>query len=85
MDLSVLAAFCACLGPVLASSVSHDDHDHDPFYYDYESLRIGGLVFAVTLCIMGLVLILTRKCTCNSNKPSPKPGCHDPEAPIVQS
>ncbi|XP_076136876.1 FXYD domain containing ion transport regulator 6 like isoform X1 [Alosa pseudoharengus] len=72
MDLSVLAAFCACLGPALgsafgrempASSMSHDDYD-SPFHYDYESLRIGGLVFAVTLCIVGLLLIFTRKCTC---------------------
>ncbi|KAG5271630.1 hypothetical protein AALO_G00182170 [Alosa alosa] len=66
MDLSMLAAFCACLGPALgsafgrempASSMSHDDYD-SPFHYDYESLRIGGLVFAVTLCIVGLLLIL---------------------------
>lgn len=27
---------------------------------DYESLRIGGLVFAATICILGIVLVFSE-------------------------
>ncbi|XP_043936391.1 phospholemman-like isoform X2 [Protopterus annectens] len=40
----------------------------DPFYYDYESLRIGGLVFAVVLFLLGILLILSRRCRCKFNQ-----------------
>ncbi|XP_038567677.1 FXYD domain-containing ion transport regulator 6-like isoform X3 [Micropterus salmoides] len=66
MDLVVLLAFSSCLAPVLGSAfgrevfVSAADEDKD-----YESLRICGLVFAVVLFLMGIALIVTRKCTCS--------------------
>ncbi|XP_037640268.1 FXYD domain-containing ion transport regulator 6-like isoform X2 [Sebastes umbrosus] len=78
MDLVVLVAFSSWLAPALGSafgrevfaSTADEDKDYDSaFDYDYESLRIGGLVFAVVLFIMGIALIVTRKCTCsNSDK-----------------
>ncbi|XP_030633817.1 transmembrane protease serine 13a [Chanos chanos] len=34
----------------------------NPFEYDYESLRIGGLAFAVVLFALGVLLILTFTC-----------------------
>ncbi|KAL2084457.1 hypothetical protein ACEWY4_019975 [Coilia grayii] len=82
MDLSLMVAFCSCLVPVFgsafgrempASAMSSEDYD-SPFSYDYESLRIGGLVFAVTLFVLGLVLIFSRKCQCKSAK-----GCSHEE------
>ncbi|XP_063055509.1 FXYD domain containing ion transport regulator 6 like isoform X1 [Engraulis encrasicolus] len=94
MDLlSLVVAFCSCLVPAYgsafgrempASSMSADSEgiDYDsPFYYDYESLRIGGLVFAVTLFILGIVLIFSRKCQCKSSKPARA----DPESAIMRS
>ncbi|XP_038567679.1 FXYD domain-containing ion transport regulator 6-like isoform X5 [Micropterus salmoides] len=57
MDLVVLLAFSSCLAPVLVSAADEDK--------DYESLRICGLVFAVVLFLMGIALIVTRKCTCS--------------------
>ncbi|XP_029307505.1 FXYD domain-containing ion transport regulator 6-like isoform X2 [Cottoperca gobio] len=73
MDLVVLVAFSSWLAPTLAS-VADEDKDYDSaFHYDYESLRIGGLVVAVLLFIMGIALIVTRKCTCsNSDKSRPR-------------
>ncbi|KAM7420579.1 hypothetical protein PAMA_015010 [Pampus argenteus] len=50
MDLAVLVAFSSWLAPALASSADDDK--------DYESLRIGGLVFAVLLFLMGIILIV---------------------------
>nr|XP_020475719.1 FXYD domain-containing ion transport regulator 6-like [Monopterus albus] len=77
IDLVVFVAFSSWLAPAygspfgreMSSSAADKETDFDsPFHYDYESLRIGGLVFAVILFVMGIALILSRKCTC------PKPN-----------
>uniref|UniRef100_A0A8C0G933 FXYD domain-containing ion transport regulator n=1 Tax=Chelonoidis abingdonii TaxID=106734 RepID=A0A8C0G933_CHEAB len=36
------------------------EKEKDPFNYDYQSLRIGGLVFAVVLFSVGILLILSK-------------------------
>ncbi|XP_013864156.1 FXYD domain-containing ion transport regulator 6 isoform X1 [Austrofundulus limnaeus] len=89
MELVVLVAFSSWLAPALGSafgremfaSASDDDKDFDrDFQYDYESLRIGGLVFAVVLFLMGIALIVSRKCICprsdksRSRGPDVQPG-----------
>ncbi|XP_033837406.2 FXYD domain-containing ion transport regulator 6-like isoform X1 [Periophthalmus magnuspinnatus] len=76
MDL-VLLMISAWAAPAFGSAfgremfVSAADEDNDSaFNYDYESLRIGGLVFAVVLFVLGIALIVSRKCTCTkSDKP----------------
>ncbi|TMS10707.1 FXYD domain-containing ion transport regulator 6, partial [Larimichthys crocea] len=79
MDLVVLVAFSSWLAPALGSAFGREvlasagdkDKDNDSaFNYDYESLRIGGLVFAVVLFLMGIALIVTRKCTCSKSDKS---------------
>ncbi|CAG12045.1 unnamed protein product [Tetraodon nigroviridis] len=68
MDLVVFVVLSCWLAPALASA---DDKDYDSdFYYDYKSLRIGGLVFAVVLFLLGIALIVTRKCNCSRRKES---------------
>ncbi|KAF4088567.1 hypothetical protein AMELA_G00084320 [Ameiurus melas] len=61
MELSLLALFCfGHLAPVLASTMD-DAHDYDsPFHYDYESVRIGGLVFAAVLFFLGIFIIISE-------------------------
>uniref|UniRef100_A0A3Q3WFM0 FXYD domain-containing ion transport regulator n=1 Tax=Mola mola TaxID=94237 RepID=A0A3Q3WFM0_MOLML len=40
----------------------------------YESLRIGGLAFAVVLFTLGILLILSRRCRCGINQKPRAPG-----------
>uniref|UniRef100_A0A7N4P8A4 FXYD domain-containing ion transport regulator n=1 Tax=Sarcophilus harrisii TaxID=9305 RepID=A0A7N4P8A4_SARHA len=54
--------------------------EQDPFHYDYQSLRIGGLVFAVVLFSVGILLILSRRCKCSFNQKPRAPG--DEEAQV---
>ncbi|XP_056330876.1 FXYD domain containing ion transport regulator 6 like isoform X4 [Danio aesculapii] len=63
MELCVAAALLSFFAPALASKM--DD------IHDYESLRIGGMVFAVILFLMGIFLIVSRKCRCKGNKSKP--------------
>ncbi|XP_051573886.1 FXYD domain-containing ion transport regulator 6-like isoform X2 [Myxocyprinus asiaticus] len=71
MELSVAAVLLSHLAPALASTMD-EIHEYDkPFHYDYESLRIGGMIFAVILFLMGIFLIISRKCRCKGNKSKP--------------
>ncbi|XP_037392206.1 FXYD domain containing ion transport regulator 6 like isoform X6 [Pygocentrus nattereri] len=85
MDLSLAAAvLCSSfLAPALASTMD-DIHEYDsPFHYDYESVRIGGLIFAAVLFLMGIFIVISRKCRCRgsqSSKPVGPVGVSDPEA-----
>ncbi|KAL0984993.1 hypothetical protein UPYG_G00151550 [Umbra pygmaea] len=71
MDLFVSVVFGFCVAPALASTMDEKDYDA-AFHYDYQSLRIGGLIFAVVLFLMGIFLIVSRKCQCKSS-PKPRP------------
>ncbi|XP_047217157.1 FXYD domain-containing ion transport regulator 6-like isoform X2 [Girardinichthys multiradiatus] len=82
MDLVLMVAFSSWLAPALGSafgrevfaSAEEDEKDFDSaFHYDYESLRIGGLVFAVALFLLGIFLIVSRKCTCSRSDKSRGP------------
>uniref|UniRef100_M3ZPA0 FXYD domain-containing ion transport regulator n=1 Tax=Xiphophorus maculatus TaxID=8083 RepID=M3ZPA0_XIPMA len=44
------------------------------FFSDYESLRIGGLTFAVILFMLGILLILSRRCRCGGKQKPRAPG-----------
>ncbi|XP_021322405.1 FXYD domain containing ion transport regulator 6 like isoform X7 [Danio rerio] len=63
MELCVAAALLSFFTPALASKMDE--------IHDYESLRIGGMVFAVILFLMGIFLIVSRKCRCKGNKSKP--------------
>ncbi|XP_015191972.1 phospholemman-like [Lepisosteus oculatus] len=95
MDLSVLLVLCSGVATTVGSSFgrythasSSDQLERDnhgsPFHYDYESLRIGGLIFAVVLFLMGILLILSRKCRCKFNQQQPT-GEPDEEAGNLRS
>lgn len=70
---------CSLLAPVVLAS-AEKEKEKDPFYYDYQTLRIGGLVFAVVLFSVGILLILSRRCKCSFNQKPRAPG--DEEAQV---
>uniref|UniRef100_A0A8C6A3I4 FXYD domain-containing ion transport regulator n=1 Tax=Marmota marmota marmota TaxID=9994 RepID=A0A8C6A3I4_MARMA len=39
-----------------------------PFYYDWESLQLGGLIFAGLFCVAGCAMALSGKCKCKCNQ-----------------
>nr|XP_033770244.1 FXYD domain-containing ion transport regulator 7-like isoform X2 [Geotrypetes seraphini] len=41
--------------------------ERDPFLYDYETLRMIGLILAVVLCFLGIVVALSSKLRCKKN------------------
>ncbi|XP_048192117.1 FXYD domain-containing ion transport regulator 4 isoform X2 [Perognathus longimembris pacificus] len=50
-----------------------------PFYYDWESLQLGGMIFGGLLCVAGVAIVLSSKCKCKgSQKPSPLPEKPNP-------
>ncbi|XP_021565930.1 FXYD domain-containing ion transport regulator 6 isoform X1 [Carlito syrichta] len=69
----VLIFLCSLLAPVALAS-AEKEKEMDPFHYDYQTLRIGGLVFAVVLFSVGILLILSRRCKCNFNQKPRAPG-----------
>ncbi|XP_021231562.1 FXYD domain-containing ion transport regulator 6-like isoform X2 [Numida meleagris] len=58
----------------VAAADGTQEKEEDPFNYDYQSLRIGGLVFAVVLFTVGILLILSRRCRCSFHQKPRAPG-----------
>uniref|UniRef100_A0ABI8A4G8 FXYD domain-containing ion transport regulator n=1 Tax=Felis catus TaxID=9685 RepID=A0ABI8A4G8_FELCA len=53
---------------LLADDGGNPKGDVDPFYYDYETVRNGGLIFAALAFVVGLIIILSKstKMSCNA-------------------
>uniref|UniRef100_A0A8C3VV86 FXYD domain-containing ion transport regulator n=1 Tax=Catagonus wagneri TaxID=51154 RepID=A0A8C3VV86_9CETA len=45
--------------------------DEDPFHYDYETVRNGGLIFAALAFAVGLIIILSKRLRCGGQKHQP--------------
>ncbi|XP_051668524.1 FXYD domain-containing ion transport regulator 6 isoform X1 [Manacus candei] len=80
---ATLIFLCSLLVPVAVADVATQEkekEEEDPFNYDYQSLRIGGLVFAVVLFTVGILLILSRRCRCSFNQKPRAPGDEEAQA-----
>ncbi|KAM6295746.1 LOW QUALITY PROTEIN: uncharacterized protein AAHN32_010583 [Aegotheles albertisi] len=81
---AVLIFLCSLLVPVALADVAtqekEEEKEEDPFNYDYQSLRIGGLVFAVVLFTVGILLILSRRCRCSFSQKPRAPGDEEAQA-----
>ncbi|KAL2762550.1 phospholemman precursor [Daubentonia madagascariensis] len=65
VSLSHILVFCVGL---LATANAEGPKEHDPFTYDYQSLRIGGLIIAGILFILGILIVLSKRCRCKFNQ-----------------
>ncbi|XP_063763890.1 FXYD domain-containing ion transport regulator 6 [Eleginops maclovinus] len=73
--LLFLSSLLVCVAAVADPSAQDGKETvENPFIYDYESLRIGGLVLAVVLFTLGILLILSRRCRCSINQKLRPPG-----------
>ncbi|XP_036380743.1 FXYD domain-containing ion transport regulator 6-like isoform X2 [Megalops cyprinoides] len=80
---TILLFFSTFLVYVAVAESSDEDgkaKEVDPFHYDYQTLRIGGLVFAVVLFLLGVLLILSRNCRCSFNQKPSAPGDEEAQA-----
>ncbi|XP_028639616.1 FXYD domain-containing ion transport regulator 6 [Grammomys surdaster] len=78
--METVLVLCSLLAPVVLASATEKEKETDPFYYDYQTLRIGGLVFAVVLFSVGILLILSRRCKCSFNQKPRAPGDEEAQA-----
>ncbi|XP_021093373.1 sodium/potassium-transporting ATPase subunit gamma isoform X3 [Heterocephalus glaber] len=42
--------------------------DVDPFHYDYETVRNGGLIFAGLAFVVGLIILLSKRFRCGGSR-----------------
>ncbi|XP_063034370.1 uncharacterized protein LOC134430544 [Melospiza melodia melodia] len=79
---AALIFLCSLLVPAALADVAtqEKEEEEDPFNYDYQSLRIGGLVFAVVLFTVGILLILSRRCRCSFKQKPRAPGDEEAQA-----
>ncbi|KAK2815299.1 hypothetical protein Q7C36_023565 [Tachysurus vachellii] len=40
----------------------------DPFTFDYHQLRVGGLIMAAVLCLIGITILFSGHCRCKFNQ-----------------
>nr|XP_036283609.1 sodium/potassium-transporting ATPase subunit gamma isoform X2 [Pipistrellus kuhlii] len=50
--------------------------DVDPFHYDYEVVRKGGLIFAGLAFVVGLLIILSKRLRCGGKRKH-RPGADE--------
>uniref|UniRef100_A0ABI7WJC2 FXYD domain-containing ion transport regulator n=1 Tax=Felis catus TaxID=9685 RepID=A0ABI7WJC2_FELCA len=61
-------AFCTWLAGLPALEANDLVDKDSPFYYDWESLQLGGMIVGGLLCIAGILIALSGKCKCKYNK-----------------
>nr|XP_037844081.1 FXYD domain-containing ion transport regulator 6-like [Chlorocebus sabaeus] len=70
----VLIFLCSLLALIVLASAAEKEKETDPFHYDYQTLRIGGLLCAVVLFSVGILLILGCRYKCSFNQKPGTPG-----------
>ncbi|XP_008578584.1 PREDICTED: phospholemman isoform X1 [Galeopterus variegatus] len=53
---------------LLTMANAEASQEYDPFTYDYRSLRIGGLIIAGILFVLGILIVLSKRCRCKFNQ-----------------
>ncbi|EPQ05367.1 Phospholemman [Myotis brandtii] len=74
-SLDHILVLCVSL---LAMARAEAPQEHDPFTYDYQSLRIGGLVIAGVLFILGILIVFSEYPHCLQPVPAPPHPAFNP-------
>ncbi|NXK44756.1 FXYD6 regulator, partial [Chauna torquata] len=77
---AALIVLCSLLVPAAVADGGYRRNESVSPPPDYQSLRIGGLVFAVVLFTVGILLILSRRCRCSFNQKPRAPGDEEAQA-----
>ncbi|XP_041962990.1 phospholemman isoform X1 [Alosa sapidissima] len=62
------AVFFTLVSFVLAEERGPEKPEDDPFTFDYYRLRVGGLILAAVLCLIGFTILLSGRCRCKFNQ-----------------
>ncbi|XP_012673486.1 phospholemman [Clupea harengus] len=60
------AIFLTAVSFVLAEG--KEKPEDDPFTFDYHQLRVGGLILAAVLCLIGITILMSGHCRCKFNQ-----------------
>jgi len=64
-----MSKICALVLMTLVSLVFADvNAEDDPFTFDYYRLRVGGLILAAVLCLIGITILFSGHCRCKFNQ-----------------
>ncbi|XP_008941362.1 PREDICTED: sodium/potassium-transporting ATPase subunit gamma, partial [Merops nubicus] len=53
------------------------EQGQDRFSYDYETIRNGGLIFAIVAFVVGLLIILSQRFHCGGKKKRSREPCRE--------
>ncbi|CAL8248414.1 unnamed protein product [Lota lota] len=61
-----MSTICALVLMTLVSLVFAEEVNpkDDPFTFDYHRLRVGGLILAAVLCLIGITILFSGHCRC---------------------
>uniref|UniRef100_A0AAZ3PS61 FXYD domain-containing ion transport regulator n=1 Tax=Oncorhynchus tshawytscha TaxID=74940 RepID=A0AAZ3PS61_ONCTS len=56
------------LGLTRVGEEQKEMEEEDPFTFDYHRLRVGGLILAAVLCLIGITILFSGHCRCKFNQ-----------------
>jgi len=64
-----MSKICALVLMTFVSLVVAEEQNYeDPFTFDYHRLRVGGLILAAVLCLIGITILFSGHCRCKFNQ-----------------
>jgi len=69
LKICALVVMTAVVSLVSAAEEQTDKPvEEDPFTFDYHRLRVGGLILAAVLCLIGITILFSGHCRCKFNQ-----------------
>ncbi|XP_061919514.1 phospholemman [Entelurus aequoreus] len=61
-----MSKICALVLMTIVSLAFAEENnsEDDPFTFDYHRLRVGGLILAAVLCLIGITILFSGHCRC---------------------